>query len=91
MVLELLTALYFDTKAARRKLDIFLFLKHWAERDHVRLQSPASTVTLSSNKATPPPIRPYILIVPLPMGQLFKHRSLSRPNLFKPPYCPPGY
>jgi hypothetical protein len=35
-----------------------------------------------------PPTRPHCLLVPLFMGQEFKHLSLWGPNLFKPPYKP---
>ena len=37
-----------------------------------------------SNKATPPPIRPHFLIVPLPMAKHIQHTNLWGPNLFKP-------
>ena len=45
---------------------------------------PCLTVTYFANKATPPPIRPHLLIVPLPMGQAFKHMSLWGPSYSTP-------
>jgi hypothetical protein len=38
----------------------------------------------SSINVTPTPTRPYLLIVPLPMGEGFTHMSLWGSNLFKP-------
>jgi hypothetical protein len=39
----------------------------------------------SFNEATPTLPRPHLLIVPLPVGQAYKHTSLRGPFLFKPP------
>ena len=41
----------------------------------------------SSNKITPTP-RPHFLKMPLPMGQLFKLKSVWGSNLFRPPQLP---
>lgn len=40
------------------------------------------------HSGTLPPIRPHLVIVPHPMVQAFKHKSLWKPYLFKP--LPPG-
>ena len=37
-------------------------------------------------KAAPIPTRKYLLIEPLPIGQVFKHTSLWKPYFFKPPH-----
>jgi hypothetical protein len=57
MMLEEQKVLYLDSEAARRRLST----PHWVELEHLKPQSPASTVThllqqghTSSNKATPP-------------------------------------
>jgi hypothetical protein len=60
-----------------------------ARLEHLRPQSPPPSDTLPptrphllqqghtySNKATPIPTRPHLLVVPLPMDQEFKHMSL---------------
>jgi hypothetical protein len=52
-------------------------IPHWAELEHRRPQILLThNDTLFSNKATPTPTRLQLLIVPIPMGQSFKHRSL---------------
>lgn len=33
---------------------------------------------MAPNQATPTPKRPYLLILPLPIGQVFKHMSLCK-------------
>jgi hypothetical protein len=37
------------------------------------VEAPLAQDQTSSNRATPPPIRPHLLIVPLPVGQAFTH------------------
>ena len=42
------------------------------------------------NCKTLPPSRLHLPIVPLPVGQAFKHMRLRWPNLFKPPHMSTG-
>ena len=65
--------LYLDPKAAERD-----FVLHCVELEHGRPQSLPYSDTLS-------PTRPHLLIVSLPIGQVFKHMSLWGPFLFNPP------
>ena len=62
------------------------FVVTMSKFEHLRLQSQPPESHTSPNKATLPPIRSYFLIVPLPMGQAFKHMILWEANLFKLPY-----
>lgn len=86
MVLEEPEVLYLDPKTARRGL-------HWAELEHIYYLKAHPQGYASSNKTTrhtssnmvTPPIRPQLLLVPLPIGQTFKHINLWGPYLFKQP------
>jgi hypothetical protein len=55
-------------------------ISHWASIENSTL-----TMTYFFNKATPTPIRPHLLIVPLSMCQACNYMSLWGPNLFNPP------
>jgi hypothetical protein len=58
-------------------------IPQWVELDHRSPHiSPIHWHTLF-NKATPPPIWPYLLIVPLPMGQEFSNHYIPLPGLPK--------
>jgi len=80
MVLEkfhmALRVLHLDWKAARR----FFYT--------------GQSLSIETSKTAPIvthflPTRPHLLIVPLPMGQAFKHMSLWGPYLLKPPHSIP--
>ena len=61
---------------------------HCTELEHRRPQTPPPQWHTSSNKTTPTPTKPYLLIVPFPIDQTFKHMCLWGPCLFKPPqFC----
>jgi hypothetical protein len=66
MVLEGLTFLYLDLKAGRSRLDVFHTGHSLTIED---LKSPPPQRHTSSNRATPLPIRPRLLIMPLPMAK----------------------
>ena len=95
MVLEEPRVLHHDLKSAWRRLSSTssqeeTLFSHWAEIEHRRPQSLPKQWHTSSNKATPTPIRPYILIMLLPM---IKHSNTwilggKGSNLFKLPQPP---
>lgn len=61
-------------------------LPHWKYSDNRRRpQSLPPQWPTPSSKATPTPTRAHLLIVPLSMGQAFKHMNVWGPNLLKPP------
>jgi hypothetical protein len=71
MVLEKkLRVLYLDLKAARRRLFSELSGQNLSTR---RPQSPPTKWHTFSNKATPNPTIPLLLIVPLSMGQAYSN------------------
>ena len=72
MVLEELRVLHLQ--AAGRRLpsagsQVGILILYWAELEHRRPQSPPIRCHTSSNKVTTTPIRPQLLIVPLPMAK----------------------
>jgi hypothetical protein len=79
-----LRVLCLDPKAARRRLsstgsrEESLF--HTGQSLAIGLQSPSPQWLTSSNKATPTPIRPYLLTVPLPTGQAYSNHHTNQPT-----------
>jgi hypothetical protein len=59
-------------------------VSYWPKLDHVRSQSLPPQSHTFSNKATPTPTRPHLLIVPLCRSQALKHWVYEGPHLFKP-------
>jgi hypothetical protein len=82
MVLEELRILHLDSQAADVTATPFIT---WVS---MISQGPPPQRHTSSNKSTPTPSRPHLLIVPLLRGQAFKYMNLWEPYLFKPPYLP---
>jgi hypothetical protein len=74
IMLEELTVLHLDLKAAKRRLS---YIRQSLSTRRPLEAHPHSDIL--------PPTRPHLLVGPLPRGQAFKYRSLWRPNLFKPP------
>ena len=74
MVLEEPRVLHLDPKVARRRLEF-----------HTGRSLSIGSLEAHLHSDIFPPTRPYLLIVPLLMGQAFKHMNLWGPNLFKPP------
>jgi hypothetical protein len=80
--------LYPDLKAARKRLAFCRqsgagFLLHWAELEH-RTSKPTPTVMNFPNKATPTPTRPHLLMLALPVDQIYSNHHthhLARPLL----------
>ena len=59
-------------------------VSHWVSPWAPETSRPVPPVTQFSNKTTPTPTRPHLLIVPLPMGQASICMSVWRALLFKP-------
>jgi hypothetical protein len=69
-VLKEMRVLHLDPQAAED------WIPYWVELEHQRTQILPERWHISSHKATHIPTKPYLLIVPLPMGQAFKYTSL---------------